>query len=122
MPPVRIYVDGQPLNNLTPTTIKNLPSGEHVIKVSKDDYAGSKVVIINPNEIRDETIEMSKARGGLKVYSDPPEADIYIGDQYKGRTPKIIQDITAGDYLVLLRTTKRSLHVKCDAFSIVGSS
>ena len=122
--PAKIFIDGQLHDEVTPATIKNLPSGEHLIKVVKDDYAGSRVVIINPNEILEETVEMSKARGGLKVYSDPPEADIYVEDQYQGRTPKIIQDITAGEYLLLLRKTdygdiKRRIKVNGEEFTEV---
>ncbi len=101
--PAHIFVDGQALNEQTPTTVKNLPSGEHVLKVVKDDYSGSKIVIINPDEILDETITMSKARGGIKVYSNPAEADIYIEDQYYGKTPKIIKDLAAGEYLLALK-------------------
>jgi TolB-like protein len=101
--PAKIVVDGQPWPETTPTTIKNLSSGEHVIKVIKDDFIGSKVVIINPNEILDETIVMSKAHGSIKAYSNPGEADIFIEDQYYGQTPKIIKDVAAGEYLISLK-------------------
>jgi TolB-like protein len=101
--PAHILVDGQAINEQTPTTVKNLSAGEHVLKVVKDDYIGSKIVIVKPDEILDETITMSKTRGGIKVYSNPGEADIYIEDQYYGKTPKIIKDLAAGEYLLSLK-------------------
>lgn len=98
-----VFIDGKKLSELTPLTIRKVESGEHVIKVVKGDYIGTQVVTVIPNEIAQTTILLSRARGGLKVYSYPAEADIYIENKYQGQTPKVIQEISAGEYLVSVR-------------------
>ena len=64
---------------------------------------GSKVIRVNPNVITEESITLGKAKGGLKAYSTPAEAKIYIGEKFYGRTPKIIKDLSIGDHLVTLK-------------------
>ncbi len=72
-----VTLDGKSVNQVTPTTLRGIAAGEHRVKVVRGDYVGSKVVNVLPNEITQVTISLSKAIGGLKVYSNPPEANIY---------------------------------------------
>ena len=119
-----VYIDGKKQNEVTPTTVKSLKSGEHLVKVVKGDYVGSKVVTVIPNDIVELNIALGKAKGGLKVYSNPAEADIYLSDQFYGKTPKIIRDLPAGDYFLSLRKggymeAKRNVRVNPEEFSDV---
>ena len=121
-----VYIDGKSTGNTTPTTIRNLESGEHLIKVIKGDYVGSKVIRVHANDITEDNIILGKAKGGLKAYSNPVEAKIYIGDKYYGYTPKIINDLSAGDHLVVLKKSgymevKRRITIKGEQFATVDA-
>jgi len=100
-----VYIDGKKLSEHTPLTIRKVESGEHVIKVVKGDFVGTQVVTVVPNDITQATIFLTRAKGGLKVYSYPAEADIYIENKYQGQTPRVIQEISAGEYLVSVKKT-----------------
>ena len=119
-----IFVDGKAMELQTPATIRNIPAGEHLIKLKKEDYVGSKVVNVIPNDITEVTVTLTRARGGLKVYSDPPEAEIYIEGKPYGKTPRVIKDLPAGEYLVTLRKThyldlKKQVKIKGESFAVV---
>jgi TM2 domain-containing membrane protein YozV len=98
-----VYIDGKSRGMTTPTTIRDLETGEHLIKVVKGELVGSKIIRVSANKIHEESIYLGKAKGGIKVYSTPVEANIYIGEKFYGRTPKIISDLSIGDHLVTLK-------------------
>lgn len=119
-----IFVDGKPAGLNTPATIRNVAAGEHLIKLTKGDYVGSKVVNVLPNDITETTVFLSKARGGLKIYSDPPEASIFIEEKSYGQTPRVIKDLPAGEYLVTLRKSgyldlKKPVKVSGETFASI---
>jgi hypothetical protein len=121
-PDAQIYINNKLQQERTPATVRNLPTGECLIKVVKGDFVGSRVVTVMPNDIVDITIAMGIGKGGIKLYSTPAEAEILIGDQPFGATPKVIRDLPAGDYVVSLRKdgfleAKRTVKVSTDEFS-----
>jgi hypothetical protein len=118
----KIYINGQLQQMRTPAILKNLYAGECMIKVVKGDFVGSRVVKVTTDDIINLSITLGKGKGGIKIYSTPPEAEIMIGEQVFGRTPKVIRDLPAGDYVVYLRKTgyleaKHTVKVNLDEFS-----
>ena len=101
-----VFINGKPTGKTTPTTIRDLDTGEHLVKVVKGELVGSKLLRINTNDITEIDIQLGKAKGGLKVYSSPVEADIFLGDNFFGRTPKVINDLALGDHLVTLKKSE----------------
>jgi hypothetical protein len=99
----QIYINDQLQQERTPATLRNIPAGECLIKVVKGDELGSQAVIVKANEIVELMITLGRGKGGIKIYSTPAEAEIIIGEQSYGVTPKIIRDLPAGDYVVSLR-------------------
>jgi hypothetical protein len=119
-----IFIDGKKLSEVTPMTIHNMESGEHMLKVVKGDFIGNRVITVIPNDIIQTTISLSRDKGGLKVYSSPAGADIYIENKYYGKTPKVIQEIAVGDYLVFVKKTgyldaTNKINVSPEAFAEV---
>ncbi len=98
-----VFIDGKSTGKTTPTTIRDLETGTHLVKVVKGELVGSKIIRVNANDIAEENISLGKAKGGIKVYSAPVEADIYIGEKFYGRTPKVISDLSTGDHSVKLK-------------------
>lgn len=45
----------------------------------------------------------SAPKKGLKVVSDPPDADVYLGGIYKGRTPLAVEELDKGTYRISIQ-------------------
>ena len=119
-----IFVDGKAMKLQTPATVRNVPAGEHLIKLKKGNYVGSKVVNVIPNDITEVTVSLTRAHGGLKVYSDPPEAEIFIEGKYYGKTPRVIKNLPAGEYLVTLRKAhyldlRKQVKIEGESYAVV---
>jgi len=98
-----IYLDNIQTGKTSPATLQDVAAGKHFIKVIKGKYIGTKSVTVKANDIITENITLEKAKGGLKIYSNPPEAEIYIDGQSYGTTPKIIKQLSVGEHQLVLK-------------------
>ena len=98
-----IYLDNIQTGKSTPATLQDVPAGKHFIKLIKGNTIGSKTVTVKANDIVVENLKLVSAKGGLKIYSDPPEAFILIDGQFYAKTPSVIKDISVGEHLIKLR-------------------
>jgi len=84
-----VKVDGDKLRNTTPIEKYKLETGKHTIVIYSGDYERSSQVI---NILQDSTqtvnLTMAKKHGILFLYSNIPESNIYIANNYIGKTPK----------------------------------
>jgi TolB-like protein len=102
-PGAEIYLDNVNTGKISPATLRNVAAGKHMIKVVKGNSIGTKSVTVKMNDIIQETVRLEEARGGIKIYSDPPEAEIIIDDESYGKTPKIVRELSVGDHELILR-------------------
>jgi TolB-like protein len=102
-PGAEIYLDNVNTGKTSPASLRNVAAGQHLIKVVKGNFIGTKSVTIKANDIVQETVGPEKARGGIKIYSDPPEAEIIIDGESNGKTPKIVRELPVGDHLLVLK-------------------
>ena len=98
-----IYLDNIQTGKISPVTLQDVAAGKHFIKAVKGKYIGTKSVTVKVNDIVTETILLEKAKGGLKIYSNPPEAEIFIDGQSYGSTPKIIKQLSVGDHQLVIK-------------------
>jgi len=98
-----IYLDNIKTEKISPVTLQDVAAGIHLIKAIKGKYIATKSVTVKANAIVTETIRLEKARGGLKIYSNPPEADIFIDGQSFDRTPKIIKQLSVGNHQLVVK-------------------
>ncbi len=98
-----IYLDNIQTGKSAPATLQDVPAGQHFLKLVKGNTIGSKTVTVKANDIVVENLKLVSARGGLKIYSNPPEAQIFIDGENYGKTPKVIKDISVGEHVVLLK-------------------
>lgn len=98
----QIFLNGDNTGLLTPAALKNLESGQNIVKLQKENYVKTKVINVKPNEIEEETFYLSTAFGGIKIYTSPSEAEILIDNKPYGLTPKIIKNLAIGEHLVTL--------------------
>lgn len=63
-----------------------LLAGTHTIRVSRDGYitSQSEVDVIATPEAREVEFTLSPALSSVNIVSDPPEAEVYLDDVYKG--------------------------------------
>jgi len=99
-----VYIDDI-FTGKTPLFIEHLPAGPHKIAVYKTGYKPWKEdITIEPgktNSISGKLVE--KWSGGmLRVSSNPPEADVYVDLEYRGKTPIDIAGLETGTHRVHL--------------------
>ena len=99
-----IYLDNIQTGKTSPVTLQDVAAGKHFIKVVKGEFIGTKSVTVKANEIVNEMIKLEKAKGGLKIYSNPPEAQIFIDGQSHGKTPKVINQLSIGEHQITLKS------------------
>lgn len=96
----RLYVDGI-FRGTTPLFTFVTP-GYHTVKLELEGYLDYQDSI---RVTSDTTLNISlqRAEGALVVFSEPPNADVYIDGNYYGRTPITIQRVPAGRRIVALK-------------------
>ena len=99
----QIYLDNVNTGKTAPVTLRNVAAGNHIIKALKSNYIGTKSVTVKANDIVQETITLGQGKGNMKIYSNPPEAEILIDGQLSGKTPTMIKDLSVGDHQLVLK-------------------
>lgn len=92
-----IFLDNKPLG-LSPQTLTGLDAGEHILKLSKADYLDhEEVVVVEGDEIKRLNIHMEKIRPAmLKITTQPPNCDVYVNGELKGRSPAVVRELMPG--------------------------
>jgi TolB-like protein len=104
-PGAEIYFDGVKMDETTPITLRNVAAGEHKIEMVKGNLVGSLKIRIKDNELYRQEIKLEKARGSLKIFSDPPEAQITLNGNNYGETPTFLDRIGGGKYRLKVAKT-----------------
>lgn len=100
----KIYLDGIDTKKITPAVLKDITIGTHNIKLEKGDLSAKQIITIKANELNQEELNLIKTNtGGLKIYSNPLDAEIYLNGKKYGNTPKVIMNLPYGDYRVVLK-------------------
>lgn len=114
-PEASVFLDGKHLGK-TPFYSDQLKSGDFLLKISVSEAAyverikimpGSLTVVnreLNKNEQAQsgETLWLEPGQTGLFVSSLPPESDVTIDGQLKGKTPLLFTNIEAGEHKIML--------------------
>lgn len=102
-----VYIDEQKVG-VTPYQMKKIGIGEHIVEIRNSGYESyTDIVVVKGGEINKqfENIKLAAQKivyGVLAVYSTPENADIAIDNEYKGKTPRIINDLPIGAHTVVL--------------------
>ena len=95
-----IFLDGFNTGRRTPATLRGVTIGSHEIMVIKEGLISSKVVNVKSNDVVYEDLQLASGSGPLRIYSDPPEVEVYIDKKLIGKTPVILRDIKVGEHLL----------------------
>ena len=97
-----VWIDEIPIDEITPATVKNINEGNRVIYVEKDDYYGSKNVVVTADVVNRVSVSLKKRQATLNVYSTPDGAEVSIDGRKYGNTPLTIEDLTVGTHNIII--------------------
>jgi hypothetical protein len=100
-----VLVDGQERGN-SPATIEDVPAGTHIVEARRRGYEGESQSV-QVEEGRQATVRVvltEAARGGLRVTSSIPGAEVLLDGQSIGTTPLSHGEIEAGEHTVVVRS------------------
>jgi fibronectin type 3 domain-containing protein len=85
----------------TPLILKNVPSGEHVLSVSKEGHSESKMqVMVKTNENTDAHFKLVPITYSIRISSAPEHAKVLLDEIAKGFTPVLVENVTAGTHKI----------------------
>lgn len=96
-----VIIDGEKVGK-TPYVYEKIKKGQHVVEVSKELFATVvQTITVNNGEINNELEnlvlnESDETFGVIAFNTIPDGADIIMNDEFKGKTPKTIKNLTPG--------------------------
>lgn len=108
-----VVIDGEEMAMKTPFVSEKLSVGSHRIRVDKEFYK-PYVSVVNVEEGKSTNldVELIKAMGRLEIVTYPANADIKIGVEDKGSTPKVFENMPAGIYKIELNKKKYETEIE----------
>jgi hypothetical protein len=105
-----LFVNGIPLKQVAPDTIRNIKPGKYtisVMKVLKDvEWWGSAVVRINADSVNKVTIPVLRPSTRLTLNSNPEAAEVYVGEAPSlNKMPHYMTDMIVDNVKPQVRTT-----------------
>jgi formylglycine-generating enzyme required for sulfatase activity len=99
-----VYLNDKELGR-TPLTVKLKPDTYTLRVTAGDKYrdASFQSVTITNGQTQQLGGTLGRLKGGVKILSDPPEAEIYLNGEKVGVTPKALVDLDADDYTLTLK-------------------
>jgi PEGA domain len=88
------------LKGKTPAVLNQLPAGQYVLQVARQDYRKELRVDVKPGETNE--IKVSFEYAEVSVATDPEGATILLNNKESGQTPKTITELRPGQYQVRL--------------------
>lgn len=102
-----VIIDGIEMDEKTPFISTQLGPGPHRVRVEKEFYK-PYVTVVNIEDGKSVNLDvvLNKAVGSLEIKTYPKNATIKIGRDDKGSTPKVFNNIPAGNYKIELSRRK----------------
>lgn len=101
-PGAQVFIDDQPISGVTPLTKEGVPAGTHQIRMQKEYYSSSQTVFLEPDEFKKVELVLVKAKGSLKIVTDPLEAEIFLDNKSMGTSPQTLTGLDTGEHLLKL--------------------
>ena len=101
-----IYLDDEPTQWTTNTTIPGIPAGDHSVRVELDRYRvpDDRWVTVTKGANATVHFDLEPITGSIEVTSEPAGAWVYLnGENMTVATPATLEDLVIGDYTVEVR-------------------
>ena len=85
----------------TPVILTNLNPGNHQVvlkKIGYYDLTGS--IDLKKDQRRDVFFELKPNTGRFYIETDPKGANVYVDGIHRGRTPKLVNDLSDGTHII----------------------
>ncbi len=94
----KVFLDSEYKGKAKPLFLKNVPPGKHVVRIEfKSFEPQEREIAISPFQTQMLSVNLKRARaGGLKIYSFPDGARVYIDGIERGLTPLSLKSVEAG--------------------------
>ena len=102
-----IYIDGE-FAGISDTVLNDLPVGQHRILLTHEgyaDYATTVTITEGMDQSLVHTFAPPPTTGRITVLSVPPDARVYLNEEYVGTTSLTLDGITPGTYVILIQKT-----------------
>jgi hypothetical protein len=96
----RIYIDGKPSRDSTPAMLRDIPSGEHVVRVIRENLVAEERVRIEQDDLFKLNLTLGPEYGVLFIESQPLGAMISIDDRPRGTAPALLRDVPTGPHTI----------------------
>jgi hypothetical protein len=105
VPDAEIYLDGNKLDDRTPTLINNVLEGPHIVEVRKPPAMPWKQTVqVTKGQTTKVTAELKASAGGqggnIRVLSNSPRAEVYLDGTLVGPAPIDLKDVRPGEHLI----------------------
>jgi hypothetical protein len=97
-----VAIDGN-VRGRSPLTLKDVAAGRHLVELRAKGYARAiRIVEIKAGQRHkvDVTLVSASKTGSLKVLTNPPNVDVYVDGEFRGKSPLALSSIAAGTHLV----------------------
>jgi TolB-like protein len=95
----RVGNSGRKLIGQTPIVNYEVPIGDYIIEVEKENYySNQKQIEVNHNALTDVGLELAEKPGSVFAVSSPGNARVFLDGAFKGRSPLQIAEIPKGTY------------------------
>jgi formylglycine-generating enzyme required for sulfatase activity len=99
-----VYLNDREIGK-TPLTV-NLTPDTYTLRITagaKYRDASFQSIVIANGQTQQMGGELQRLKGGVKILSNPPEAEVYLNGEKVGVTPKALVDLDADDYTLTLK-------------------
>jgi len=102
-PGASVELDGRRIQGGTPLTIDGVFAGVHELELVAEGRTGRATVVVRPDEVSRVEVEVGAVeRVKIKVFTEPPDARVYLDGAERGLSPLILVDVPAGRHTVRL--------------------
>lgn len=98
-----VFIDGR-FQGKTPLSLEDVDAGSHLVEIKQDGYqTWSKKMNVKPGEVLKLSAVLADLKGGLRIFSDPGNAEVYVEGKIQGTTPLLLNDLPAGAVKMTLK-------------------
>ena len=85
----------------TPCSVERIPSGKATLEMLLDGFQNyNENLVLSAGETQQITAPLKAVPSDLSIVSIPPQARIYVNNQFRGTAPVELKDIEAGTYRI----------------------
>ena len=111
-----IFINGASSGETTPTTLRNIPAGDHEISVRGDCLDVSQTVTVADDRVSRVELTPSSAGGFFELSVSPENARVFLDDQPVGVGPYLAMEVACGDHEVTVSALQHE--TKTESFSL----